>query len=203
MGSLIRAFPQFLHRFLREPHIVILRMIQCLVVWHVRPSTLEEMREAQAIVALAASDLDDDDSSPTNYLLADLADWLHGLYRIPIFAQGEVGRLCKSRVRRTRTIFEMRSLPGYIYPSSHGVMLEQLPWFEESNCNRIIAVAYTHYLWRVVMMFRKAGFTVYVPSMIPSAWWQKGAEQRRHRTPFTGVPFEVMARLYFLYMGWI
>ena len=196
----------FLTRLLREPSVVLRRLLQCIFVWRV-PNPCGNPATADLIVVQSASDCIGNATSTTNIALADAAQVLHETHGTPIFPQAEVGRVLNTRgvaTIATTPIYSTISLLTSEYGAgSYDVALLHKQLCVKHGWTKVVVLAYHPHIVRVVWIYEKLGFEVIVPSNVPRMTYQSTASQWRHRRAITSLPYELAARLWFLYQGYI
>ncbi len=196
----------FLLRCLREPFHMLRMLLRCLFCWGI-PTPVGDPARAQVICVQACGDLASGGTSQTNVAIAYTAAEYRGVLGLPLLAQGEVADalipLGVKSIVRTKTQAELRDA-GEPYKSTYDVALEHLRYARMNGWTRAIVVAYapTH-IWRCIWVYERLGFTVIIPSEMPSLVWGEDLYQRRLSARSRHFPFELLARLWFLYRGYI
>lgn len=197
---------EFLLRCVREPLHVTTMLFKCLFCWGT-PRPVGDASSAQVICVQACGDLADGTTSQTNASLAYTAAEYRNVLGLPLLAQGEVAdalsRMSVRSVVRTATQEELRK-SGKPYMNTYHVAIEHLKCCKANGWSRVIVVGYApSHVWRCIWTYERLGLTVILPSEMPSIIWGEHLYQKRLRTPLTHFPFEVCARLFFLYRGYI
>lgn len=190
---------KFLARLIKEPQIVILRILQSFFVWNIKPTGT--LANGQILLTQAASDTEEQ-LGETNIKLASLVRDLFDVLGLPIFSQGEVGRQLIlwgiPLVGNTDCQDESNH-----YLDSYEVAKLQKELCDKKGLRRAIIVTYQAHLWRVVQIYKRLGFEVIVPAGLPRLMFEKDLSQWWHRRPITHYPYEFLARLYYIYKGYI
>ena len=177
---------------------------KCLFVWW-KPRGFGNLSEAQIILTQAASDMLDGSSSKTNKLLAEAAKNYSEKLNIPIFAQGEVARVLKERNVPVVGSTPREAIPDNFgskdYYGTSGVAEIQKKYCDEHSLKKALILAATPHTWRAKWTYEKLGLKVILPPESPPMIFEKGMNQRRWRRAITAYPYELKARLDYLFNG--
>lgn len=180
--------------------------IQSLVCWW-NPGARGNLSDAQIILTQAASDMADGTSSKTNKLLAEAAQRYAEQLKIPIFAQGEVARVLDllnvEVVGRTPCEAIPDNFGSGEYQGTDGVAKVQKKYCDQHGFTRILMLAASPHTWRAKWTYEKLGFEVILPPKSPPMISQKGMNQKRWSRYSTAYPYELGARLKYLFIGLI
>ncbi len=195
----------FLVRLLKEPGSVLRRLFQCFFVWG-QPTPKGNPKDAQLIVVQAMSDCEGDVSSQTNLSLASYALRYYERFGTPIFPQAEVGRIIEGQ--HTPIVGETAfcstvDLWSDEYIRSDEVARLQKHLCDETGWTRVLVVASYPHAHRACWIYERLGFEVIIPPALPKMQFEKEFSQRRWRKPISAYPYELLARLFFLYKGLI
>jgi hypothetical protein len=151
------------------------------------------------------SDLTDGTTSRVHDVLARYVIDLQRATALPIYPQGGLARVLakyniplmgRTRESIANSIFDPK------YFGTYEVVLEQ-----KAGCagrySRIIPVQVTPAIWRAIWVYEKLGFTVVIPPDIPHMIFQNELSHWRWRRAITAYPYELAARLVYLFKGYI
>jgi hypothetical protein len=195
----------FLGRLLREPHRVFWRFLQCFFVWGV-PKPRGNPTHAQIILTQAMPNLEPGIPSRANVLMADFVERCQLKLKLPIFAQGELAEVLKHRgvvLAGETPVQSTANVLGAHYLGTFEVAGLQKEYCTQMCYSRIIPVSAAPHIWRAVWVYERLGFKVIVPTDMPAMVFEKGLTQRRWRRAITAYPYELLARLLYLYKGYI
>jgi len=196
----------FFVRFCGEPPLILQRLLQCIFVWG-RPASKGNPQKAQLIVVQTASDCEGGVASVTNIALADLAERYHKKFGTPIFPQAEAERILQGRgvvSVGTTLIYSTVPLLSEKYGNgSLGIAESQQQFCAERGWTKVLVLAYYPHAWRVIWIYERMGLEVIIPKDLPKMHPQANMSQWRHRRAVTSYLFELAARLFFLYKGYI
>lgn len=177
---------------------------KCIFVWQ-KPKGQGNLSDAQAILTQAASDMVDGTSSKTNKQLAKMAQDYSKQLNIPIFAQGEVAKILAEDNIQVVGSTPCEAIPDNLgskkYIGTFGVAKIQRKYCDEHHINRVLVLApYPHTL-RAKWTYEKLGLQVILPPDLPPIIFEKGMNQCRWRRAITAYPYELTARLKYLFRG--
>lgn len=180
------------------------RFLECLFVWGA-PQAKGDPAKACLIVTQANANLTSGATSDINKMIARVAAVYARRYGAPIFPQAEVGEYLEGQGIQTvggRTPFQADRPQG---SESYEVARWQKSYYDKNRLEGPILLATTRpHCFRAVRIYEKMGFKVVVmPDAFPPMIFQKGLRQWFWRTPWIGYPYELLARLYYLYMGYL
>ena len=156
------------------------KIAHCIFVWHIRPSTDEELKKADVIISHAASDYADGRPGKINEYLASIVLALHEKTGLPVIAQGEVALCLISKVPLYGKIPCQRELPQGDYLDSVGVAQMQKKICNENGWKHPILVTCRPHMLRALLVSEKAGMDVLIAD-VPKAvydwrvrhWWMR------------------------------
>lgn len=181
------------------------KLVKCLFVWG-QPTPKGDPKDAQLIVVQSMSDCEGDVSSQTNLIVADYVCKYHERFGTPIFPQAEVGRILEEQHIPTvgETAFYSKvDLGSDEYIGSDGIARLQKRLCDEKGWTRVLVVASYPHAHRACWIYERLGLEVIVPPALPKMWFEKQFSQGRWRRPISAYPYELLARLFFLYKGLI
>jgi hypothetical protein len=182
----------------------ILLFFKCILCWW-NPKAQGNLSDAQIILTQAQSDMKDGTSSKGNILMAEVAKKYNEELGIPIFAQGEVARVLDtmkvSVIGRTPCEAIPDNFGNNEYQGTSGVALIQKKYCDEHGLTRVLVIAGSPHTYRAMWTYEKMGFTVILPPKSPPMIFEKGANQDRWSRAITAYPYELWARLKYLFMG--
>lgn len=181
--------------------------LKCLFCWW-KPGIKGNLKDAQIILTQASSDMEDGSSSKSNKILAETAKFYSEKLNIPIFAQGEVAKVLKemnvnSLVGSTPCEAIPDNFESKDYYGTSGVALIQKKYCDEHNIKNALILALYPHTWRAMWTYEKIGIKIILPPKSPSMIFEKKANQHRWRKAITAYPYELSARLKYLFMGLI
>jgi len=151
-------------------------------------------------------DLDDGRTSEINKKMARLVGRLSRELKVPVVAQGDlVPALKKAGVPifgQTRALPTQR-IADAEYFGSEEVVTEQKEICDKMGWGKVIVVSLVPHIQRAIWIYKKEGFEVIIPAEMPRMIFQKDLIQPRWRKAITAYPYELLARLYFLWKGYI
>ena len=181
------------------------RFLQCIFVWGV-PQAKGDLHEAQVILTQAMCNLSDGSASKTNMLLAKCVRKNYIVLGAPVFPQGELAQaierqqvpiIGQTRILQSSGVFE----EGYF--DTYSVALEHKKFCDQMGWKRVVLVSFVPHIWRAKWVYEKLGFEVIIPGEMPKMVFQKDLAQRHWRRDLTGYAYEFLARLYYLWKGYI
>jgi hypothetical protein len=182
----------------------IILFFECIFCWW-NPRGQGDLKDAQIILTQAASDMRDSSSSTTNKLLAQAADMYGKKLNIPIFPQGEVAKVLDRMnvfiVGRTPCEAIPDNFGSKEYQGTSGVAMIQKKYCDEHRYSTVIVLAATPHTWRAKWTYEKLGLKVIIPPDSPPMVFEKNMNQRRWRRAITAYPYELKARLEYLFNG--
>jgi hypothetical protein len=177
---------------------------KCLFFWW-NPEGEDDLKEAQIILTQAASDMADGSPSMTNKLLAEAARSYSEELHIPVFAQGEVARVLDgmdvSVIGRTPREAIPDNFGSTEYHGTSGVALVQKRYCDEHGVTKALILAGSPHIWRAKWTYEKLGIKVILPPKSPPMVFEKGMSQRRWSAAWRAYPYELKARLGYLFEG--
>ena len=173
------------------------RFWECLTVWSVSSTSL---RGAQAILAHAAGENSPTDPGLANESIADNVRELYHWLGVPVIVQGEL-RACLSGIQLAAVSpRQSEAAPNYL--NTHDIALWQKSECEKLGIERVVLVSYLPQYWRAAKVTEKVGLICLTPPGLKemydpanSQWWGRYKVVNRL--------YELLARLYFLWKGWI
>lgn len=206
LAKVVRQFPHFIVRCVCEPHKVGILLWKCFFWWSV-PRASSNIDEGEYIWGFPGSDCIGGITSQTNGSLAKYVVEVMNSTRIfrpsRVLLQGELARA----VEKLGIAVTWTSPCQTVELGSEGY-IESNDAFQEAarlseGAKHIIVIAMVPYIWRLIWMLERLGFIVIIPANMPWHIPQKNLSQPRWRYWFTAIPYELVARLYSLYMGLI
>ena len=179
---------------------------KCLFCWW-NPKQQGNMSDTQIILTQAASDMADGSSSTTTILLAQAARIYSEKLNVPIFAQGEVARVLDSMnypvVGRTPREAIPDNFGSKEYYGTSGVAKIQKEYCDEKGLTKALIIAASPHTWRAKWTYEKLGIKVILPPKSPPMIFEKGMNQKRWSSAIRAYPYELKARLQYLFKGLI
>lgn len=195
----------FFARLKHEPRLVLKLFFQCIFDWRHTPQG--NLSDAKLIVVQCASDCIGKKPSVTNLLLATVVQKYHEELGLPIFPQQEVGDILLQR-----GITLVGETPRYseipFFSTEYGNGTEKVAQMHKELCDKkgfdtVLCVGFYPHVYRVVRVYEKLGLKVVVPAHLPWIHFQNDLNQWWWRKRIIAYPYELLARLYFLYKGFI
>lgn len=152
------------------------------------------------------ANLEDGNISYANYQLADFIALLQQSYDLPMFPQGElVPALLKANVEilQATKCLPVQGVTEQGYFGSREVAVEQKETCDRYKWKRIIPVSPVPHTWRAIWVYEKLDLQVIIPPNMPEMVWQKDLAQWRWQGPIRAYFYELLARLYYFYKGYI
>jgi len=175
---------------------VISKLWECLTVWHVPHTSLVGV---QAIVAHAPGENTDGTPGCVNEFLADTIRGLYNRYNVPVIVQGEL-RACLYDVPLAAVSKKQNEAPGYL--STKDIVLWHKAECDKLGVRVVALVSFDPHFWRAMKATQKVGLVALVPVLIKEMY-DPANSQWRWRYKYIARPYELLARLYFLWKGWI
>jgi hypothetical protein len=178
----------------------LVRVLECVFCWRVKPSTNAELRESDAIVGLSFGHWG---SAPglSNIVLAGCIFNLNKFLLLPLILQREIGDALPGKHQKDKLfLISEHQEPGK-YLDTYEVLRQAWEIAKEQGWTKIVLVAHPAHLWRCKMVAERLGFVVrprrYV---IP---YDRESHQIWTRSPLLFIPREIVSRLIYLLKGWI
>ena len=172
------------------------RLWECLTVWSVPPTSL---RGAQAILAHTAGENSPIDPGRVNKFIAVRIGELYHQLRVPVIIQAEL-KSCLPDIPLTAV--SPRQAEALRYISTWDIARWHKAECDKLGVRRVVLVSYYPHYWRAVKVTEKVGLTVLTPPGLKeiydpanSQWWA--------RYKIINRLYELLARLYFFWKGWI
>lgn len=172
------------------------RLWECLTVWSVPPTSL---RGAQAILAHAAGENSPTDPGRVNEFIAGKIRELYYELDVPVIIQGEL-KSCLIVPLAAVSLRQAEVAPNYL--STRDIALWQKEECDKLGAKIVVLVSYLPHYWRGMKAAEKVGLTVLTPSGLKEIY-DPANRQMWARYKFVNRPYEFLARLYFLWKGWI
>lgn len=192
-------------RFLKQRFPVLHRFIQILFLWG-KPEDKGLLSSAELIVVQAMSDCIGGHSSRTNYKLAALAKWYQKRLNIPIFPQGEVGNILLKQgvvLIANSPVQSTDDMSSSLYITTESLAQLQKKLCDTYEWTTVLVIAPYPHAWRAIWTYEKLGLRVIIPENLPKMEFQKELISPRWRHRVTAYPYELLARLLYLYKGYI
>ncbi len=177
---------------------------KCIFYWW-NPRGQKNLKDAQIILTQAQTDMADGSSSRGNKLMAEVTAKYSKELSIPIFAQGEVARVLDTMYVSVVGRTPCEAIPDNFglkeYHGTSGVATVQKKYCDEKGFTRVLVIAGSPHTWRAKWTYEKMGFIVMLPRKSPPMIFEKGANQKRWSRAVTAYPYELSARLKYLFHG--
>lgn len=185
---------------------ILKRFLQCIFVWGV-PRAKGDLRDAQVILTQAMCNLTDGSVSKTNKLMANLIARLYSTDAfLPVFPQGELSRAIREKGVPLFAETELLISNGVLedgYLGSYEVAFKQKELCDKMGWKKVVLVSFAPHIWRAKWVYEKLGFEVIIPAEMPRMVFEKGLAQTPWRRAITGYSYEFLARVYYLWKGYI
>ncbi len=173
------------------------RLWECLTVWSVPPTSLQE---AQAILAHAAGETGSSDPGLVNKYLAELIRKLYHELKIPVIIQGEL-KFCLSDIPLAAVSpRQAETAPNYM--NTYDIALWQKAECDKLGAKKVVLVSYYPHYWRAVKATEKVGLTVLIPPGLKEMY-DPNNSQKWARYKWANRLYELLARPYSLLKGWV
>lgn len=169
---------------------------KCFTEWNAHPTSLEG---AQAILAHAAGENSPTDPGIENKYLSSIIKDLYYKYKVPVFAQGELAP-CLSDIPISGKSLRQSESKSYI--STFNIAEWQKTECDKIGAKKVILVSYLPHYWRAKKVTEKMGLEVLVPPGIAEIY-DSNNSQIWARYKWLNRPYEILARLMFVFKGWI
>jgi hypothetical protein len=181
---------------------------QCLNCWEPPLASPDEIATAQVIVTQAVEYDRDNTPGPGNAILAEIAFRYARTCNLQVIPQKELLGAARPTMPCVAVVGNtpMRTAAGVRPAHTATVCREQAEICRQHGWTRVLVITFPDHWWRTVMCYRKLGLVPlvpYMPSHQEARYYGPNAIRWHMRRRWTFRIYEVAARLYFLYKGWL
>lgn len=175
-----------------------LKLLLCFTCWKVTPSSDDDLRRADIILALSFG-FRKNQPGTSNEALAEIVADIHRHYSLPIIIQQEIAN-CLLDIPKAGVIQKHRVDRKYL--DTFEALSQSLEICRKQNWIKTIIIAHPDHMFRVAQTAEKLGFKVYIADTSSVPYDHKSLQPwTRNRTKF--IPREIIARIIYLLHGWI
>lgn len=173
------------------------KLFWCIISWHVKYATQEEIKNADAVIAFSFGGRDEPGRHcDTNVCLASIARSVFRENSIQTIAQWEIASLLQNEL--ILSIKESRINGQYL--DTYEVAYQAYEICKKHGFQDVLVLAHKHHAWRCKKILDKLGLNTYVLDT-DSCPYDSNSNQRWTRSAFNFISREIFVRISYFLQG--